>query len=115
MGLRAGRFRQHANYVADADGDWNEDLITTAPASGSFRTTTLLTRPDGTGALTAADSHVSTFREADGRSLAYSRQMAGDVTADGLVDLLTVHRTGSGGLVVWVNASCRPPPGGTGR
>ena len=106
-----GDFGSMRNYVADADGDWNEDLITTAPASGSFRTTTLLTRPDGTGARAAADSHVATFRAADGWSLAYSRQMAGDVTADGLVDLVTVHRSGSGGLVVWVSASCSAADG----
>jgi hypothetical protein len=110
-GTIPGDFGTMRNYVADADGDWNEDLITTSPASGSFRTTTLLTRPDGTAALPAVDSHAATFRTVDGWSLAYSRQLAGDVTSDGLVDLVTVHRSGSGGIVVWVSASCSATEG----
>jgi hypothetical protein len=106
-----GDFGTMRNHVADADGDWNEDLVTTGPGPSSFRTTTLLTRPDGTAALPAVDPHVATFRTVNGWSLAYARQLLGDVTADGLVDLVTVHRTGSGGMVVWVSASCSAADG----
>jgi hypothetical protein len=35
-----------------------------------------------------------------------SRQPAGDATGDGLVDLVSVHRSGSGGVLVRVGANC---------
>lgn len=105
-GSLAGDFASMRNYVADADFDGNDDLLTTGPAAASFRTTALLTRPDGTAALPATDSHIASFPAADGWSLAYSRQLAGDVTADGMADLVTVHRSGNGGVLVWVNANC---------
>jgi FG-GAP-like repeat len=38
-----------------------------------------------------------------GWSYAASRQLVGDVTGDGLNDLVSVHRQGNGGLLVWVH------------
>jgi hypothetical protein len=105
-GSLGGDFTTMRNYVADADGDGLADLLATAPAHASFRTTALLTRPNGTAALPAVDSHVANFPTAAGWSLAYSRQLAGDVTADGLADLVTVHRSGTGGVLVWVSENC---------
>lgn len=110
-GAVPGDFGTSRDYVADADGDGNEDLLSTGPATSTFRTTTLLTRRDGTGALAATDPTVATFRTADGWSLAYARQLAGDVTGDGLVDLVTVHRASGGGVLVWVSASCSADTG----
>ena len=110
-GAIPGDFASMRNYVADADGDWNEDLITMAPASGSFRTTALLTRPDGPArSPPSTPTSPRSGPPTGGRSPIRGR-LAGDVTADGLVDLVTVHRTGSGGLVVWVSASCSAADG----
>jgi FG-GAP-like repeat len=113
-GIAVGDFATMRNEVADADGDGNEDLLTTTPgASGSstaFRTAVLLTRPDGTGSVGPTVPGQS-FATAGGWSFAGSRQMAGDVTGDGLVDLVNVSRTGTTGITVRVSENCSPSTG----
>jgi hypothetical protein len=41
-----------------------------------------------------------------GWSLTGSRQLAGDVTGDGLIDLVTVHAQPNGGILVWMHQGC---------
>lgn len=41
-----------------------------------------------------------------GWSWAGSRQLAGDVTGDGMDDLVTVHAQAGGGMLVWVHRNC---------
>ena len=110
-GTVGGDFAATRYDVADADGDGNEDLLMTGPAGSSFRTTTLLTRADGTAALPSVDPTAATYPASGGWRLPYARQLAGDVTADGLVDLVTIHRSSSGGVLVWVTESCSAADG----
>jgi hypothetical protein len=112
-GTAAYDFGVTRNYVADADGDGFEDLITTARGTTSavaFTTSVLLTNPTGTAAVRSPVA-AGTYKTSAGWSWAYSRQLAGDVDGDGLVDLVTVHRSGTGGVIVWVQASCSPAAG----
>jgi hypothetical protein len=106
-GTAIGDFGSTRNYVADVDGDFNEDLLTTGPGGSgvAFTTSVLLTKPDGTGSTGTTEVGAS-FPSSGGWSLAYSRQLVGDVTGEGLPDLVTVHRNGTGGVVVWVSANC---------
>jgi hypothetical protein len=110
-GAVSGTFASTRTYVADVDGDFNEDVLTTAPGSSgvAFTTSVLLTKLDGTGA--AGSTAGATFTTAGGWSLANSRQLAGDLTGDGLVDLVTVHRSSTGGILVWVSANCSQAEG----
>jgi hypothetical protein len=107
-GRAGGDFGTTRNYVADADGDGNEDLLVTAPNSdgtNAFSTYAVLTKPDGSGAVgtTVAGTR---FRTASGFSFVNSRQLAGDVDGDGWVDLVTVHRSSNGGVFIWVSSNC---------
>jgi hypothetical protein len=108
-GNAVGDFGSTRNHVADADGDFLEDVITTAPGTtGSpiaFTSSVLLTRPDG--AASVGPSAVGAeFLKADGWSLGSARQLAGDVTGDGLADLVTLRKSVTGGVLVWVSANC---------
>ncbi len=63
-----------------------------------YVTSFLPTRPDATGFTTTY--LVDSYHWVDGWSFRNSRQLAGDVDGDGLADLVTVRRSGSGGLLV---------------
>jgi hypothetical protein len=105
-----GDFGSTRNSVADADGDFNADLLTTVASASGFTTNVLLTKLDGTGSVGSTVAGAF-FPTADGWSFGYSRQLAGDVDGDGLADLVTVHKTGSGGVRVWVSANCSAAEG----
>jgi hypothetical protein len=109
-GTIGGDFGSSRNYVADADGDAKEDLLTTSASASGFTTNVLLTKLDGTGSVGTSVSG-AVFPTADGWSLSSTRQLAGDVDGDGLADLVTVDKTGSGGVRVSVSANCAAAEG----
>ncbi len=99
--------------LADVDGDGNADVVSTGTVGGSttsYRANVSPTRADGAGAV-GVTQLMDQFATASGWSFPNSRQLAGDVDADGLADLVTVLRSGNGGMLVWVSTNCSSAPG----
>jgi hypothetical protein len=113
-GAVGGDFATMRNVVADADADGNADILTTTPgAAGSptaFSTAVLLTKPDGTGGVGASVPGQS-YATADGWSFAASRQMTGDFSGDGLIDLVNVSPAPGGGIQVSISVNCTSTTG----
>lgn len=110
-GSMPGDFGSTRNHLADADWDGVADLLTTGPGAVgvAFTTSVLLSRPDGSGSLGWRAG--ASFTTAAGWSFADSRQLAGDVDGDGMADLVTIARSGSGGVLVWVSVNCSAADG----
>lgn len=93
-------------YLGDVDGDGIDDWVTVSPVLTSSAATSGL-RIDyrrSTGA-TFGDSTGYATQTGGGWSYAGSRQLVGDVTGDGLADVVTVHRAGNDRMYVWVHPS----------
>ncbi|WP_170182362.1 FG-GAP repeat domain-containing protein [Blastococcus colisei] len=61
-----------------------------------------ISNPTAEGRTTASEAQLRSAT-GDGWSYTASRQLVGDVTGDGLNDLVSVHRQGNGGLLLWVH------------
>jgi hypothetical protein len=92
--------------LADLDGDGPADLVWT------FAGSDLVYMPYmSTGSSFSVDGAVNggpvfVGPSSAGWSFSGSRLLAGDVTGDGLVDLVTVHSQPGGGMLVWTHENC---------
>ena len=100
-------------FVADVDGDFNEDVLSAGKPKGDTNPTFYAyvspTRADGAGAV-GVNNMIDWFPIIEGYTLSNTRQMAGDVTGDGLADLVTVVGTDTH-LNVWLSVNCSSGPG----
>ena len=94
-GLDDGRY-----LMADVDGDFAADLVTLRAVTGGYRAEARLS----TGTAFATPVQFATSTDA-GLTLANTRSLAGDVTGDGLADLVSITKSGATGAAVWVHAS----------
>jgi hypothetical protein len=103
LGLRA--------FMSDANGDGWEDMLIARPFGTGLRYGVLLVNGAGT-AFETSEKSVFTGSPTGGWSYGASRQLAGDVTGDGLADIVTLHAQGGNpGLLVWVHRNCTVPGG----
>ena len=96
--------------LADLDGDGVSELLGVDSADwyGPTMYYSAVTLVPG-GAYTYGESVFSPVGGA-GWSSPGSRQAAGDVTGDGLPDLVTVHEQAGGGMLVWMHENCSIGP-----
>ena len=102
---------QSRDLMADLDGDGSSDLVTVETVWGQPSGPTLTYEARYTN---PADFSLASFPyfwlfqgpSAAGWSYDASRQLAGDVTGDGVMDLVTVHQQPGGGILVWVHEGC---------
>jgi hypothetical protein len=92
----------HRFLLADFDGDGLDDWISVAPTSPSGAGLQLASRRN-TGSSFSTQNFQIWSASGGGWSYASSRQLAGDVTGDGLLDLVTVHAQPNGGILVWTH------------
>jgi hypothetical protein len=98
-------FDGHRYLLADYNFDGLDDWIAIGPSYLSGVGLTFNSRPN-TGPSFGAQSQTWFATPGEGWSYGSSRQLAGDVTGDGLVDLVSVHAQPSGGVLVWVHPGC---------
>lgn len=106
-------FTSSSYFMADVDGDFNEDVLFSGKpkgdTNGTFYAYVSPTRADGTGAV-GVNRMIDWFPIIEGYTQTNTRQMAGDVTGDGLADLVTMVGTNTE-LNVWVSVNCSTGPG----
>ncbi len=106
-------FTNSSYFVADVDGDFNEDVLFSGKPKGDTNETFYAyvspTRADGTGAV-GVNQVVDWFPIIEGYTQSNTRQMAGDVTGDGLADVVTVVGQGQG-FQVHLSVNCSSGPG----
>jgi hypothetical protein len=94
--------------VGDFLPDWRDDVLSVALPSNRYMQYAVGFTNEELTSQWSANWMFQGFAS-DGWSFHDSRQLAGDVTGDGLDDVLTVHRAGTG-LLVWNQASCSTGP-----
>lgn len=103
--IARGWWPNERDLLADMNGDGLADLVSTGPGM----------TPDSGVAINVLKSNGSSFQggafvfdgpASAGWSFSGSRQLAGDVNGDGLIDIVTVHAQAGGGMLVWVHTNC---------
>jgi hypothetical protein len=89
--------------LADYNLDGRDDWIAIVPTHSTSLGVQVNSRPN---AGTSFGDRWQSWFAASGWSYASSRQLAGDVNGDGLVDLVTVHAQPNGGILVWMHPGC---------
>jgi hypothetical protein len=91
--------------IADVDHDRMADLVEMRAEYGAGRGMSYVAHlSNGSSGF----SHwASLFMPSSGGwSFAGSRQLVGDVTGDGVTDLVTIHAQPNGGILVWLHQGC---------
>ena len=105
----SARFDHSRDVLADVDGDYNRDFVMTQqgfehPGLNMYAT---VVDPTGTDFVEPGGEWMFHGPSGAGWSFPMSRQVAGDVTGDGLDDIVTIHGTRSHpGLLIWVHENC---------
>lgn len=94
--------------VGDLVPDAYDDLLRAFPATNTipYLLYTAVHAPWTSPPRSSGTSPVFTGSSRDGWSWAASRQLAGDVTGDGVDDVVTVHAQPGGGVLVWMHRGC---------
>jgi subtilisin family serine protease len=93
--------------LADVDDDGREDVLVARATSSTGKGLAYdVQTVNGSGTAVGTRTAVFSGSPTAGWSYASSRTLAGDVTGDGLVDVVTVHVGANNGLVVWVHRNC---------
>jgi hypothetical protein len=86
--------------LADVDGDSVADLVTVRSSGGGYEALRRLSSGTAFGASAQLFDGSSS-----GLGFADTRTLAGDVTGDGMADLVTIAKSGVTGLAAWVQKS----------
>jgi hypothetical protein len=102
--LPTSGFTSSREYLGDLDGDYAANLLTVTSVSGGSELDM-----KGFSAFGSTNGGAVGFQGAstDGWTLAGTRQVVGDVTGDGLDDVVSI-KSETNGLSVWVHANCEP-------
>jgi hypothetical protein len=103
-----GHYSSMREVYSDFTGDGRDDRLTVMPVvtqtGYALDYSVNPTYWDGQGG--GIQSSAFSGPASAGWSFAASRQLAGDVTGDGRIDVITVHAQAGGGLLVWMHRGC---------
>jgi len=97
--------------LADVNRDGAADLVQVRPDYGAGPGMSWVVRRSMGGSSFDSGAMLFTGPVSGGWSFYDSRQLVGDVTGDGVTDMVTIHAQPNGGILVWLHKGCQTWPG----